>query len=214
MCSKTRLNFINRSYDVNRSDISIFQSNEAARSRGRPIVWKVIRRCPIDWSHPFTFSSELRVGLRDRHGNRSPGLPVAPGRLACVSPRPRGGVELLLERGDDPASIHVENRSEATGLWAEIYRDGRLLSRRKGLAPRARAVFRFGHRIYLFAASGIDEGDLLRRSDLHWRTVTGLDLHGVTSADIVMTGGGYGPRATPLRFHLHRVEGETTTEDD
>ena len=206
MCLKVNHSFINGSYDVNRSDIIIFQTNEAARDAEGPVAWKVITRCPIDWSHPFTVSSEIHVGLGDREGNHSPSVAVTPGTLARVSSRPRGGVELAAGRGDDPTSIHVENHVQAAGSALEIYRDGRLLSRHCGVAPRARARFRFNHRIWLFAGSGIDEGDLLRRSELRWRVLTELDLLGVTRADIVMTGGGYGPHARPLRFHLHRAE--------
>ena len=206
MCLKANLNFINRSYDVNRSDIIIFQTNGAARGAERSVAWKVIKRCPNDWSHPFTFSNELHLGIGDRDGNHCPRVPVTPGTLARVLPCPGGGVALVAGRGKDPTTIHVESRVRVGGYAAEVYRDGRLLSRHCGLAPRGRAGFRFNHRIWLFAGSGIDEGDLLRCSELRWRVLTELDLLGVRRADILMTGGGYGPHATPLRFHLHRAE--------
>jgi hypothetical protein len=206
MCSKAKLNFINRSYDMNRSDIIIFQTNGAAGGAERPVAWKVIKRCPNDWSHPFTFSNELQLGLGDCDGNHSPRVPVMPGTLARISPGPKGGVALVAGRGMDPTAIQVESRVQIGGYDAEVYRDGRLLSRHRGLGPRARAEFRFNQRIRLFAGSGIDEGDLLRRSELRWRVLTELDLLGVTRADIVMTGGGCGPNATPLCFHLHQVE--------
>lgn len=206
MGMKTELTFINRSYDVSRSDIVIFQPNEAARGIQCPIAWKVIKRCPVDWSHPFIFSSELHVGIRDRERNFSPRVPVNPGTLVCVSHRPSGSVALDLEKAEHPVGIYVENRLEAAGCDVEIYRDGRLLSHYQALKPRARAAFRFGHRIFVAAVSGINEGDPLRTSDLHWLTLTQLDLLGVTSTDIVMTGGGYGPDATPLRFHHYQVK--------
>ena len=206
MCSKAKLSFINRSYDVNRSDVIIFQTNGAASGAERPVAWKVIKRCPNDWSHPFAFSNELHLGIGDSDGNHSPRIPVTPGTLAWVSPGPDGGVALVAGRGKDPTTIQVESRVQIGGFDAEVYRDGRLLSRHLGLAPRARAGFRFNQRVCLFAGSGIDEGDLLRRSELRWRVLTELDLLGVRRADIVMTGGGCGPHATPLRFHLHRAE--------
>ncbi len=200
---KTELTFINRSYDVSRSDIVIFQPNEAATGVQCPVAWKVIKRCPVDWSHTFTFSSEFQAGIRDGDGNLSPRIPVTPGTLVTVSPRPHGAVALDLEKAEDPVGIYLESRLKSAGCDAEIYRDGRLLSRYPALASRTHVAFQFGNHIFVAATSGINEGDLLRLSDLHWLTLTKLDLLGVTSAEIVMTGGGYGSDATPLCFHIH-----------
>jgi len=54
--SDIKLNLINKSSDVNNSEIVIFQKNVATNFDEQTVAWKVIQNCGMNNTHPFTFT--------------------------------------------------------------------------------------------------------------------------------------------------------------
>jgi hypothetical protein len=73
-----------------------------------------------------------------------------------------------------------------------------------GIAPGQKAVFEFQPKIYIGVVSQVQEGDAMNSAIIS-QINTQISLFGITSADIVMRGGGPGPSSTPFYFSLENV---------
>jgi hypothetical protein len=65
-------------------------------------------------------------------------------------------------------------------------------------------VFTFKPTIWIGVASQVEPGDVIDSAILS-EINTEISLLGIVSADIVMTGGGTGPNATPFAFTLQNI---------
>ncbi len=113
----------------------------------------------------------------------------------------------MLTLGTDPGNsseVQVRNDLPNGATNATIYKDGSPLATKTSIAPGQKAVFQFKPTLWIGVASQIEQGALLNSaviSDIN----TELSLLGIASADIVMTGGGPGPRSLPFTFRLEHV---------
>ncbi|WP_175654454.1 hypothetical protein [Burkholderia ambifaria] len=199
-----QLNLINRSNDANNSSVVIFQKNVATDFDELAIAWKVIRNCGQGDNHPFKFPMTMSVSASDSWGNYMPQQTANNGQVFQVVRSSSGDV---LQLGGDPgasAEVQVRNDLPAGAINATIYKDGNALARKTSVAPGQKAVFQFKPTIWIGVASQIEQGALMNSaviSDIN----TELSLLGIASADIVMTGGGPGPRSLPFTFRLENV---------
>lgn len=193
------LTFLNRSLDVNRSDMAIFQRNRAAPTEAPPLLWTLIRGCPPGWHRRLSFDWRLQLSVGDASGNRTSRIDLQPGHEIILHPHERDRIGFSARAVGPPIGNRITNLT-GRPLDAEIFRGGRLLARHAGLAPGRSACFEFDRCVQMTAVSGLEEGSLLPQTELRWRPLSLIDLAGLTEARIFMLGGGWGAEAAPLFF--------------
>lgn len=203
--SAIELDFINLSLDLQRSDVAFFQRNLAASSTEEVVVWKVIRRCGHEWHHPFAFPLELSLEIADERGNRTLPMVVEPGRRWTISRGHGGALRAQASDGDDPASIQVVNGFATEVIHARLLRGSRLVAPERGLFASQTARYRFDFKLSVAAVRQAREGEALRGFELE-NCRAQLDLLGLSRAEIIMVGGGTGPAARALSFHLRNQQ--------
>lgn len=203
--SDIKLNFINQSADTNNSSIVIFQQNVAEDFGEIAIAWRVIENCGRLDNHPFTYPLDFMVCASDSYGNYTPQLAATNGQAFDMSQDTSGDVlNLSSTPATSPNEVEVRNNLETGAIDANCYKDGKLLAAKTGLAPGQKAVFEFQPTIYIGVVSQVVEGDVMDSAIIS-QINTQINLFGITSADIVMTGGGPGQSSTPFNFSLQNV---------
>jgi len=201
-----KLTFKNESQEVRNNTIVIFQKNVAESYDEIAVAWKVIKNCGIGDYHPFTYPLEFMVGATDSNGNYMPPQAATIGDMFEVVMERSGHI---LRKGSQPATspteVEVKNNLPMGSISATIYRNGKLLALKKIVNPQEKAVFEFLPKIWIGVAPDIEEGSVMD-SPVIQTINTELDLLGISSADIVMTGGGSGSEATPFKFSLQNVK--------
>lgn len=202
---KIKLNFINRSKDTNNSSVVIFQKNTATDFNELAVAWKVIENCGRLDNHPFTYPLNFAVSASDSYGNYTPQLLALEGEAFDMIKTTSGDV---LQQSSTPAvssmEVEVRNNLITGAINANCYRSGTLLATKTGLAPGQKAVFEFQPRIYIGVVSQIEEGDVMNSAIIS-QINSEINLFGITSADIVMTGGGPGSASTAFNFTLENI---------
>ncbi len=199
-----KLNFINRSNDMNNSQVVIFQKNIATDFDELSVAWKVIKNCGQGDNHPFAYPMGMEVGCSDSYGNFTPLMSAQNGQLFHVHLTGSGDTLNYAGGGTNSKEVQVRNDLLRGAINANIYKGGRLLATKTSVAPGQKAVFQFKPTIWIGAASQIVEGEVMNSaiiSDIN----TEISLLGIASADIVMTGGGPGPNSQPFAFNLENV---------
>ncbi|WP_420553242.1 hypothetical protein [Tenacibaculum aiptasiae] len=202
---KIKLNFINRSADVNNSSIVIFQQNVAENFNETAIAWKVIENCGRLDNHPFTYPLHFDVSASDSYGNFTPQMQAYDGDAFEMIKDASGDV---LQKSATPAystkEVEIRNNLTSGAINANCYKDGKLLASKTNLVPGQKAVFEFQPKINIGVVSQIQEGEEMNASIIS-NINTEINLSGIQSADIVMTGGGSGVSATPFNFILENI---------
>ena len=200
-----KLNFINESNDTNDSQIVIFQKNVAAASEAQTIAWLVIQHCGVGDNHPFTFPMTMQVAGGDSWGNFTPRLNAEPGQMYAMSRTSSGDTLQFHGPATNPAEVQVLNALPRGAISANIYKAGRLLACKTSIAPQEIAAFEFRPTLWIGVVSEAVEGEVIDAAV--FSTVnTEISLLGISSADIVMTGGGPGPESRPFTFSLANVK--------
>lgn len=200
-----KLNFVNKSADTNNSSVVIFQQNVAEDFGEIAVAWKVIENCGRLDNHPFVYPMQFQVCGSDSYGNYTPQLTAYDGQAYEMVKDTSGDV---LRLANTPSisqnEVEVRNNFMNGACNANIFRDGKLLAAKTNLAPGQKAVFEFHPRIYIGVVSQIIEGEVMSSAIIQ-QVNTELNLFGITSADIVMTGGGPGKSSSAFQFHLENI---------
>ena len=205
MSTSIKLSFINDSNDQNNSDVVIFQKNAMTDFSQTAIAWRVIENLGQGDQHPFSLPLNFSVSIMDTYGNYTPQINARNGQLFHMGHDELGELlELAKEPAASPDEIDILNNQAMGSLDASIYRDGKLLARQANLAPGQRAVFEFKPTIWIGVVPKIKEGQVMAAAAIA-NVNTEISLLGIASADIVMTGGGRGPRATAFKFVLENI---------
>jgi len=200
-----KLNFINRSSDVNNSQIVLFQKNVATDFDETTIAWKVIENCGLLDNHPFKFPMQFDVSSADSYGNFTPKLVAYNGQSFEMIKDHSGDVlQLSAQPSASNEEVELKNNLASGSIDANIYKDGKLLAAKTDIVPGQKAVFQFQPKLYIGVASQIVEGEVMKSAIIQQINTT-INLLGVESADIVLTGGGKGPNASPFIFTLENV---------
>ncbi|NYT41586.1 hypothetical protein HZY97_12510 [Sphingomonas sp. R-74633] len=200
-----KLNLINRSNDHNNSDIVIFSKNVATEYEEPSIAWTVIQNCGLGSHHPFSYPMASEVAYADSWGNYTAPITALPGqRFEAVKNMSGDVIQLSTEPAAAPDEIEMANALEQGAINALVYKDGRVFAQKTGVAPGQKAVFEFKPTIWIGVVSQIVEGQVMNSAILS-AVNTELSLLGIASADIVMSGGGNGPEATPFEFTLENI---------
>ncbi len=199
-----QLNLINRSNDTNNSQIVIFQKNVSTNFEEMAVAWRVVKNLGQGWNHPFTYPFSMAVGASDSFGNHSPQILAEYGQAYTMKMTASGDSLAYSGPAASNAEVEILNNLQAGAINANIYKDGHLLATRTNVSPGQKAVFQFKPTLWVGVASQIDQGQIMNSAILS--TVnTEFSLLGIASADIVMTGGGPGPNATPFVFELENL---------
>lgn len=202
---KIKLNFINKSNDMSNNSVVIFQQNASEDLGEAAIAWKVIENCGPLENHPFVYPLNFMVSTGDSYGNYTPMLTAYDGQAFDMVKSASGDIlQLSSSSATSPTEVEVRNNLIQGAINANCYRDGKLLAAKTSLAPGQKAVFEFQPRIYIGVVSQIEEGDVMNSAIIS-QINTEINLFGITSADIVMTGGGPGESATAFNFTLENI---------
>lgn len=200
-----KLNFINKSSDTNNSSVVIFQKNVAEDFGEIAVAWKTIENCGRLDNHPFVYPLKFQVSASDSYGNYTPQLTAYDGQAYDMIEDSSGDV---LQLSSTPATVSTEvevrNNLSRGSIDANCYKDGKLLAAKTGLAPSQKAVFEFHPIIYIGVISQVVESQIMNSAIIS-QVNTQINLFGIQSADIVMTGGGSGPGSTPFTFTLENI---------
>ncbi len=184
----------------------MLQKNLTKDRKGGIIAWKVVRNLGKDDYHPFQFPLEIAIGASDTLGVQI-GLPVMAEygeRYAVVQDKT---ANRIVSHGSGAVENGVEliNQLKRGAIYAQAYRDGRLLAAHSKTGPRRSAVLSFDQFIWIGVVEGVQEGDVLSPTDVT-QVSAKLNLMGFRSADIVMMGGGNDPNIRPFSFELQNME--------
>jgi len=200
-----KLNFINKSNDPNNSDIIIFQKNTGIDFEDTAVAWKVINNCSVGWNHCFELSREINIGAVDSWNNpiNSP-ISAEYGQQFRVYADAAGNHIEYAGQGSSTDKVLFRSDLPKGSINANIYKAGNLLARSTGISPAQTSAFRFKPTIWIGVSSQIQEGDIINSAIIS-EVDTELNLAGIASADVVMTGGGPGPNTTPFHFTLENI---------
>lgn len=194
-----QLTFYNKSNETNNPEIALVQ-------KGQNIAWTLIQNCGVGSSHPFVYAGGSTVAAEDAWGNYSQQLKANPGEAFEMVKDATGDVILRSSTpATNPATIQIENNLPQGSINAQVYKTGRLLAQQTGVAPEQMAVFEFKPILMIGAVSGIEQGQVMDSAVIS-QINTEFNLTGIASADIIMTGGGPGPSATPFMFSLTNIQ--------
>jgi len=199
-----KLNFINHSNDVNNSEIVIFAKNVATSFDELAVAWTVIRYCGQGDNHPFTYPMTQTISASDSWGNYTAQQNAPRGERFAMVLNNSGDQLVAQGPATSPREIQLLNALPKGAVNAQIYKDGRLFAIKTSIAPQQTAVFDFKPTIWIGVASQVEEGSVMNSAIVSYIN-TEISLLGIASADIVMTGGGAGPNATPFVFTLENV---------
>ena len=199
-----KLRVVNQSADTNNSSIVIFQKNVATNFDELAVAWQVIDNLGVGWNHPFEYDLGLQVSASDSWGNFVPPMDSADGQLWTVSKDSSGDQLQPTGPANSASEVQVLNGLDQGAMTACLYRSDKLLATKTGVAPGQKAVFVFKPTIWVGVVSQIQEGDILDSAILS-NINTQLNLLGIASADIVMSGGGPGKSSRPFSFALQNV---------
>lgn len=198
------LNFINLSNDVNNSEVVIFGKNEATNFDELPVAWTVIKYCGQGDNHPFTYPMGQTISASDSWGNYTAQLNAPLGQQFAIKLTTSGDQLVPQRPATSPQEIQLLNALPKGAVNANIYKNGRLFASKTRIAPQQMAVFQFKPTIWIGVASQIEQGSVINSAIIS-QINTEISLLGIVSADIVMTGGGAGPNATPFAFTLDNI---------
>ncbi len=199
------LTFIDNAIDVNNVNVALFQKNEAMGFSDIAIAWRVIKNCGRGWSHTFRYPMGFEVGVKDSYNNVSDHKRATNGERWKAVLDASGNV--LVKDSVPSASakdVEVYNGLGTGSIDAQIYKDGKLLAQKTGVAPEQKAVFQFKPTLWVGVVAQVEEGQAMNSailSDIN----TEISLLGIRKANLVMTGGGSGPNAEPYKFTLEPI---------
>lgn len=199
------LTFYNQSNDANNSKVVIFQKNVATTFDEIAVAWVVIENCGLGNHHPFYYPMTMFVSAADSYGNFTPQLKAENGEMFEMVYNTSGDVlQKSTTVSSSPSEVQVLNNLAAGSISANIYKDGKLLATKQTVAPAQKAVFQFKPTLFIGVVSEVEQGQVMNSAIIS-NINTELSLLGVSSADIIMTGGGPGKTSAPFQFTLENV---------
>ena len=144
------------------------------------------------------------IATEDSYGNFTPQVLANKGEQFHVEKQSSGSVLKIKGQAASPNGIELANNLQQGSINANIYKNGKLLLSKTNITPEQKVVFEFKPTIWIGVASQVNEGELVSSAAVSSLN-TEISLVGITSADIVMTGGGTGSNATAFQFSLENV---------
>jgi hypothetical protein len=200
-----KLNFINKSLDSNPPNVIFFQ-DEKSRQPNEVVAWKVINDCETNGNHEFHYPMNLQLASSDSWGNFTPQMTAYDGQAYEMTKDSSGDV---MQLSSSPSSHHeeieVRNNLSTGSVSANIYKDGKLLLVEPHIPPGQKAVFNVKPKLRVGIVPNVNEGDKIESATIN-QVNTEIDLFGVVSADLVLTGGGSGKSSSNYTFKLENIK--------
>jgi hypothetical protein len=193
---------INNSNTVDALPILIFQRNVATRFDETEVAWRYTN-ISSGGTYRFDFPGRLTVSFNDTFGNFTSVLSAELGDKFTLSSTISGTEIMPRGSSSSPQTIELENETN-DNFTANVFRSGKLLARKTNLRLGDAGLFSFQQNFWIGVAPGLIEGQTID-SPVISSINTQISLLGVASADIVVTGGGAGPSATPYTFNLANI---------
>ncbi len=206
MSDSVKLTFINKSTDLNNSAIVIYQQNVAPGASAPDIAWHVLRDGPGTLPFSIDIPAEYEVGVREHSGAYSRRLRANAGDMYDLAENESGYAMAKAAGGTTPeAGVVVRSKLPRTAKDVCVFRGGKMVALQTGLGYQQKAAFRFDPKIFVAIAPDATEGMAIDKTTVPGES-TELSLAGIASADVVITGGGEGPDAEPVRIMLENVQ--------
>ncbi len=202
--AKITLSLINRSKDIDNTQIIIFQKNMAQMEP----PWQVIDSYPGS-TQSIIYSLDYGLSTTDKEGNSSPILKVKDGEKYQLVETSLGNELQLDKSSSNPKSIVVENKLPQKSIDAFLYKDGEILSEKTGITSGKEWSFPVIHSITIGLLPKDYEIDIGNKSKFNdFTCMQEIELNNIKSAELVLTGGGEGPKAKPFQFKLQNIQKE------
>jgi hypothetical protein len=198
-----KLNFINNSNDANNSQVVIFQKPPSTGFDEQALAWRVIQNCGQGDNHPFVFPLQMSVGSGDGDAYKLPQPPEDSGQPLKMA-FDGAQWQLLAADGGSSSEVQVVKDLPQGAINASIYKDGKLLAD-DSLQSTPAAGMPEGKPSLLIGVAPQGSAGEAANATIVADINTEISLLGIASADIVMTGGGPGPEATPFTFTLENI---------
>lgn len=190
-----QFSFVNQSNDQG-ANVAICQKNLAD---GTAVVWQLIEQCGKNETYDFTYPLATCIGVEDLWGNVSDLTEASFGQQWDVNLN-EDGDDLVLDAKPTvaPEALEIKNCLLVGTIDAGIYKDGKLVASKPGLAPAQVAMFGLDTYLWLgVVPEEVEEGDLIDPALLTCQ----MSFLGISSAQIVMRGGG----DQPVDFFLENI---------
>lgn len=194
MGQSIQLRLINDTDDFENNVCVIMQKNLLTAPTASPTAWQLIANLAPGEAHSFTFS-DLSLLVSDRNGNLTKDIPAHEGMAYQMEKDPG----MLVLKGDalEPDQIDVLNPPDegiGGGIYVLCKRSGNLLASVFPVQLGQTASFKFDSNIFLGVITMEDAQKKLSHfhvlsPDLLPYIDTEISLLGISSADIVMSGG-------------------------
>lgn len=194
MSAIIKLAFHNESNLEGTPRIVLFQKHLIGGAAGDTIAWKVFENLGKGDYHPFQFTVVPQMSVIDSSGTQIGAVVDVPYSQSYIVKDNVGQITNV------PLTVPLINGFRKGIIRAEIFRGGNLLAASNRIAPKESVVFQFDQVLWVGLSDNLNQGDVMKdmtQAKFH----TGLNLEGINSAEIVMTGGG----ARPLAFNLRNV---------
>lgn len=157
-------------------------------------------------NYPFFLPQRIEVSATDAYGYSMPQIAALNGQAYEVVEGNAGESVLQLSNtsASSPDEVAIYNNLVVSTINVDCYKGGKLIAQKTILVPGQKAVFKFLPKIWLGFASNIVEGAEINSASLSGNTE--IDLTGISSADIVLTGGDTGPNSNAFEFHLENIQ--------
>ncbi len=199
---KTKLNFIKKSNDNHNSTIVIFQKNVAESFDETAVAWTVIKNPKQLIKYSFLYPSHFKVQASDPDGNPTCTMTACEGQsFELAAEKSENCLKLSSIPAINKKDVEIKNSLETGAISGYALRDEKILAAKSGIAPGQKAVFQFPPTIWVGAVSQVEEGDVMKSAVIQSINKE-LPIENLSSADIVMTGGGPGAASTPVTFNL------------
>lgn len=199
-----KIRFINESNNCQPTDVLFFQKAVTVDFKEIALAWNVVKNCPSGGYNDFVYPVATTINTVDPNGNHTAQIPAIFGNRYELSYDPCGGNQLSLESTVDDSDISVMNALDMGAITVNLYKNGLKLASKQSVIPGDSADFLLHPKLYVGAASSIEQGAELSDAVLK-SSNTYFDLTGVKSIEIVMIGGGEQQFATPRRFISRNV---------
>lgn len=174
--------------------IVLFQKHMIGAVQGDPVAWKVFTNLGVGDYHPFQFAVVLQMSVIDSSGTQIGPLVDVPYSQSYMVKADVAQITTV------PLTVPLINGFKKGSIRAEIFRGGNLLAVTTHIRPEESVIFQFDQVLWLGLSDTIHQGHIMR-DITQARFHTGVNLAGINTAEIVMTGG----VVQPLAFNLRNV---------
>lgn len=200
MLTAINLNYINKSTTNVPLQIAISLIDPAS---GFAVVWQLIQNCGVNSKHPFTIPVQSQLSISDSYGNFTAEIDALPGQAFAVEMGTTGTELVSNGAAANPAAINVSNALAQGSINVYLNKSGKRYAEHSNLAPSSLVCFDLKPKIYIGVTEAATEGMMMNTAIQN--SLGEISLVGVTSADIILTGGGPNQQSTPYTFTLSNV---------